>query len=200
VPVAALEVLRVHRPHWPTRTVALATTTAVVALIAVVIPNYTVRLYTDYSQQTFGHHYLAQGISHRGRSWYTASASDAVATRQLLDEVERISKPGVRLFVGTQDLRKTPYSDAFFYYLLPQLTPGTYYIDITGVAAAKDSGLAGEVHRADLLILSTAWSNWDEPNNSRQVGPDTPNQVVRTQFCLVGSYGPHYKLYRHCHR
>jgi hypothetical protein len=69
-----------------------------------------------------------------------------------------------------------------------------------GVANAKDSGLADEVRRADLLILSTAWSNWDEPNSSRQLGPDAPNQVVRTQFCLVGSFGPHYKLYRHCHK
>jgi len=85
VPVAALEVLHVHRPHWPTRTVALTTTVIVFALIAVVIPNYTVRLYTDYSEQTFGNHYLAHGISHRGRSWYTAYASDAAPTQQLLD-------------------------------------------------------------------------------------------------------------------
>ena len=201
VPVAALEVLHVHRPHWPTRTVALTTTVIVFALIAVVIPNYTVRLYTDYSEQTFGNHYLAHGISHRGRSWYTAYASDAAPTQQLLDTVERIAKPGERLFVGPQDLRKTPYSDAFFYYLLPQLTPATYYIEMDpGVANARDSGLANEVRHSDLLILSTAWANWDEPNSSRQVGPDTANQVVRTQFCLVGTYGPHYKLYRRCHR
>jgi len=201
VPVAALEVHHVHRPHWPTRTVALTTTVIVFALIAVVIPNYTVRLYTDYSEQTFGNHYLAHGISHRGRSWYTAYASDAAPTQQLLDTVERIAKPGERLFVGPQDLRKTPYSDAFFYYLLPQLTPSTYYIEMDpGVANASDSGLANEVRHSDLLILSTAWANWDEPNSSRQVGPDTANQVVRTQFCLVGTYGPHYKLYRRCHR
>ena len=165
------------------------------------IPNYTVRLYTDYSEQTFGNHYLARGISHRGRSWYTAYASDAAPTRQLLNTVERISKPGERLLVGPQDLRKTSYSDAFFYYLLPQLTPGTYYIEMDpGVANAKDSGLADEVRRADLLILSSSWNYWSEPNNSRQVGPDAPNQVVRTQFCLVGTFGPHYKLYQHCHR
>ena len=200
VPVAALEVIRHRRPHWPTRTVALTTTAVVFVLIALVIPNYTVRLYTDYTEQTFGNHYLAHGISHRGRTWYAAYASDAAPTQQLLDAVERISKPGDRLFVGPQDLRQTPYSDAFFYYLLPQLTPATYYIEMDpGVANATDSGLANEVRHADLLILSTAWNNWDEPNTSRQLGPNAPNDVVRSQFCLVGTYGPHYKLYRHCH-
>jgi hypothetical protein len=201
VPVAALEILHAHRPHWPTRTIGVAITAVLFVVTAAVIPNYTVRLYTDYSEQTFGNHYLAHGISHRGRGWYTAYASDATPTSRLLDTIERISEPGQRLFVGPQDLRKTPYSDAFFYYLLPQLTPGTYYIAMApGLTNATDSGLADEVGKADLLILSTAWSNWDEPNDSRKLGPDAPNQIVRTQFCLVASFEPHYKLYRHCHR
>jgi hypothetical protein len=200
VPVAALEILRVHRPRWSSRTVGVGATVILFAVIAVVIPDYTVRLYTDYAEQTFGNHYLAHGISHRGRSWYTAYASDAVPTTRLLDTIERITKPGQRLFVGPQDLRRTPYSDAFFYYLLPQLTPSTYYIEMDpGVANASDSGLANEVRRADVLILSSTWSTWDEPNNSRRLGPDTPNQVVSTDFCLVGDFGPHYKLYRRCH-
>ena len=201
VPVAALEILRVHRPRWSTRTVGVGATVILFAVIAVVIPDYTVRLYTDYTEQTFGNHYLAHGISHRGRSWYTAYASDAAPTTRLLDTIERITKPGQRLFVGPEDLRRTPYSDAFFYYLLPQLTPSTYYIEMDpGLANAKDSGLANEVRRADVLILSSVWSTWDEPNNSRRLGPDTANQVVRTDFCLVGDFGPHYKLYRRCHR
>ena len=103
--------------------------------------------------------------------------------------------------MGTQDLRKTPESDAFFYYLLPQLTPSTYYIEMDpGVANASDSGLANEVRHSDLLILSSAWNYWSEPNDARKVGPDTPNQVVRAEFCLVGRFGPHYELYRHCRR
>jgi hypothetical protein len=199
VPVAVLEILRVHRPRWSPRTVAVGAMVILFAVIAVVIPDYTVRLYSDYAEQTFGNHYLAHGISHRGRSWYTAYASDAAPTTRLLDTVERITKPGQRLFVGPQDLRQTPYSDAFFYYLLPQLKPGTFYIEMDpGIANAKDSGLANEVRRADVLILSTVWSTWDEPNNSRRLGPDTPNQVVRDDFCLVGAFGPHYKLYRRC--
>jgi len=84
------------------------------------------------------------------------------------------------------DLRRTPYSEAFFYYLFPELTPATRYIEMDpGIANAKDSGLAGEVRSADWLILSNVWSGWDEPNDSRIDGPDQPNQVVKRDFCLV---------------
>jgi hypothetical protein len=201
VPVATLEVLRANRPHWRTRTIGIATTAALFAVVVLLITDPTARTYADYSLQTFGVHRSTHTMSHRGRIFYYGRADDATAATRLTAEVERISKPGQRVFVGPQDLRKTPFSDAFFYYLLPQLTPGTYYIEMDpGVANAKDSGLADEVRRADLLILSSSWNYWSEPNNSRHVGPDAPNQVVRTQFCLVGTFGPHYKLYQHCHR
>jgi hypothetical protein len=199
LPVAVLEVVRARRPRWPTRTVGVVTAGALLAVVALVIPNYTVRGYTDYALQSVGRHRLAQEISHRGRSWYAGYKSDAAPTLSLLNTVERISKPGQRLFVGPQDLRKTPYSDAFFYYLLPQLTPATYYIEMDpGVANAKDSGLADELRKSDILILSSSWRDWSEPNDSRKFGPDEPNQVVRNQFCLVGTYGPHYQLYKRC--
>ena len=201
VPVAALEVIRHRRPHWPTRTVALTTTAVVFAVVVLLITDPTARTYADYSLQSVGVHRSTSTMSHRGRIFYYGRADDATAATQLTAEVERISKPGQRLFVGPQDLRKTPFSDAFFYYLLPQLTPATYYIEMDpGVANATDSGLANEVRHSDLLILSSSWNYWSEPNKSRDIGPNAPNDVVRSQFCLVGTYGPHYKLYRHCHK
>jgi hypothetical protein len=69
-----------------------------------------------------------------------------------------------------------------------------------GVANAKDSGLADELRKSDILILSSSWDYWSEPNDSRKFGPDEPNQVVRNQFCLVGTYGPHYQLYKRCNK
>jgi len=41
-----------------------------------------------------------------------------------------MSKPGERLLVGPSDLRRTWYSDAFFYYLFPELTPATRFIEM----------------------------------------------------------------------
>jgi hypothetical protein len=200
LPVAVLELVRARRPEWPTRAVATAAGGTFLAVLVFIIPNFTVRTYADFAVQTFGGHRVATQVTHRGRSWYTAFPKPAV---ELLDAVERVSKPGQRLIVGPIDLRKTPYSEAFFYYLLPQLTPGTRYVEMDpGVANATDSGLADEVRHADVLILSDQWSTWNEPNDSRKFGPDAPNAVVRDQFCLVGSFGPHpdYRLYTRCRR
>ena len=89
--------------------------------------------------------------------------------------------------------------DAYLYYLLPELTPATYYIEMDpGVANAKDSGLAAEVATSDWLVLSHVWDGWEEPNDSRKFGPDGPNQVVRRQFCLVKDYDGIFELYRRC--
>ena len=49
-----------------------------------------------------------------------------------------IARPGDKLFVGTGDLRKTPYSEAFLYYLLPQTRPGTRYIEMDPGVANRD--------------------------------------------------------------
>jgi hypothetical protein len=202
LPVAVLEVVRTRQPRWRTRTVGVVAAGTLLAVVALVIPNYTVRGYADYALQSVGlHRGFAHTISHKGRIFYYGRADSAVGATRLTNAVERISKPGQRLFVGPQDLRKTPASDAFFYYLLPQLTPATYYIEMDpGVANAKDSGLAAELRKSDILILSSAWDYWSEPNDSRRFGPDGPNQVVRREFCLVGTYGPHYQLYKRCHK
>ena len=201
LPVAVLEVVRSRKLTWPTRTVGAVTAGALLLVVALVIPNYTVRSYASYALQSVGVHRSTDTISHQGRTFYYGRADDASAATRLANAVERISKPGERLFVGPQDLRKTPASDAFFYYLLPQLTPATYYIEMDpGVANAKDSGLADELRKSDILILSSSWDYWSEPNDSRKFGPDEPNQVVRDQFCLVGTYGAHYELYRRCQK
>jgi hypothetical protein len=98
-------------------------------------------------------------------------------------------EPGQKVFVGTADLRKTPYSDAYLYYLLPDATPGTRYIEMDpGMANAPDSGLADEVAASDWLILSHVWDAWDEPNDSRLFGSNEPNEVVKRDFCLVHNY------------
>jgi hypothetical protein len=111
----------------------------------------------------------------------------------------RISQPGQRLFVGPGDLRKTPYSDAYLYYMLPGLVPATYYIEMDpGVANTAHSGLDQQLGSADIVILSKTWDNWSEPNNSRKVGSDRPVQVLTRQFCHVGTYLDLYELYRKC--
>jgi hypothetical protein len=195
LPAAVAELLRGRR--WPTTvTAALAPIVATLVLV----PHFTWRTYVDY---------LTPGPTHaivrNGRTFYYGRPDAVRAVHDLLQEVDRTAKPGDKLFVGTGDLRKTPYSEAFLYYLLPELPPATRFIEIDpGVANAEDSGMAGEIEHADIVILSSIRDDWDEPNDSRHFGPDEPNRVVARDFCLVGSYGKGlfgrglYELYARC--
>ncbi len=165
------------------------------------VPAFTFRSYGDYVAQTFGRHRLAFRIEHEGRVFYYGRKDVADAAHALLADVEALTEPGDRMLVGTGDLRFTPYSDAYLYYLLPDRPPATYYIEMDpGVANAEDSGLADEVAAADLVVLSKVWEEWDEPNDSRVVGSDEPNRVLDEQFCVAGDYDDLYNHNLRCDR
>jgi hypothetical protein len=203
LPVAIAELLRVRSrtAGWRVGTRNLIAGGSVLLALVVLIPHFTLRTYVDLSKQTFGIDRFGNDINFRGRTFYTGSAPVARAVNEMLPEVERITRPGQKVFVGPTDLRKTPYSDAFIYFLLmPRLTPSTYYIEMDpGVANEKGSRLASDLRKANVAILSAVWKDWDEPNDSRTFGSDVPNQVLRRDFCHVASYGNGlYELYRRC--
>ena len=184
--VAGVEWWRAHRPTFSWLRILVLGTVPVLVILYLVIPNFMVRDYADLSAQTFGIHRKSFAIRHDGRVFYYGRQDVPQALNEILPLADKISKPGDRLFVGTGDLRKTPYSDAFLYYMLPKLTPATYYIEMDpGVANAKDSRLARDVASANIVILSRVWDNWVEPNASRDFGPEKPNQVLKDHFCTV---------------
>jgi hypothetical protein len=193
VPIAALELSharsRAGRGSAYRRRAAL-TGGGVLLAVVLVVPTFTGWAYADYVAQTFGRHRTVFPISHNGRTFYYGRQDVADAANAMLNDISKVAQPGDRLFVGTSDLRKTPVSDAYLYYLLPDFPPATYYIEMDpGVANAKGSRLASDLRTADLAILSGIWLDWDEPNDSRVLGSDVPNQVLAKRFCLVGSYG-----------
>ncbi len=203
VPVALLPLVVIEwsrpRLRWSPRRRELVAGGLVLALLLFVLPRFTVQQFADYTAQTFGKHREAYKIERNGRVFYYGKKAVADALPGLISDLDRASKPGDRLLVGTSDLRKTPYSDAFLYYLFPELTPATYYIEMDpGVANADDSKLAGEVRKADFLVLSSVWDDWSEPNDSRDFGSDEPNQVVRRDFCKLGDYQGQYELFERC--
>ncbi|MGZ4688502.1 MAG: hypothetical protein ACXWA9_16535 [Acidimicrobiia bacterium] len=190
VPIAVLELLRVYAKGWSFRRRAVLSGAGVLLLMVLTIPQFTAWAYTDYVAQTFGRHRLVFKIEHGGRVFYYGRQEVAQAANELLAEVPKWAKPGDRLFVGTTDLRKTPLSEAYLYYMLPDYPPATRYIEMDpGVANAQGSGMASDLRSANLAILSGAWNDWSEPNDSRKVGSDASNQVLVRDFCLVASYG-----------
>jgi hypothetical protein len=176
------------------------------AVMLVVVPHFTWRTYVDDVAKSAGVRPIVSGEMRRGeRVFYYGRPDAVVAVRDLLEAVDAVAEPGDSLFVGTGDLRKTPYSEAFLYHLLPELPPATRYIEMDpGVANAPDSGLADELAASDVVILSSVRDDWVEPNDSRDVGPAAPMDVLERDFCQVGSFGAGlfgrglYELYTRC--
>ena len=142
-----------------------------------------------------------------GRVWYPLRASveytlepigspdSAAELQQTVDDVDRIAASGARLFVGPLDLRRTNIADTMIYHLLPQLVPATYYLEMApGSTNGPDSHLAADIATADILVLTSRYDDWREPNASQQLGPDEPNAVVRERFELRARHGT-YAIY-----
>lgn len=181
--VAALDGARIGRR---TGTRVLLATIPVVAVLVIAIPFYPLRTYADLVGQSVGFNRFGFAIERNDRRFYFGDEKAAESAQEVVDALDKASTPGQRLIVGPRDLSKTPYSDAFFYYLFPELVPGTRYIEMDpGIADAADSGLADELRESDWLIQSDAWSDWDEPNASTQAGSLEPNQVVAESYCMV---------------
>jgi hypothetical protein len=189
----------------------LAARTVVLAPLALmlVFPHFTFRWYASYAAWSFDYDRTFYSVDHQGRSFYHGRRDVALAAEAMFADIDRLTEPGDRLIVGPGDLSVTPYSESYLYYMLPDLEPGTRYIEMDpGVANAEDSGLADEVRDADVVILSTMYDNWHEPNSSMEPGSDEPNQVLDELFCMVDSYGdnsgaagpgrPIFELYIRC--
>ncbi|HEY6698072.1 MAG TPA: hypothetical protein VIZ67_07605 [Acidimicrobiales bacterium] len=206
LPAAVIEAQRAWRPRWSALRAGAAAAAVPVVATLVLAPTFVWGVYSDYVGRSFGLGEIESGTMRRGDRVFHYGRLDAVAAvNDLLPDVARITQPGDSLFVGTGDLRKTPYSEAFLYYLLPELDPATRYIEMDpGIANAEDSGMAEELRHADVVILSSIRDDWDEPNDSRTFGPNEPNEVIEDEFCLVNSYGKGqfgrglYELYRRC--
>ncbi|MEP7202167.1 MAG: glycosyltransferase family 39 protein [Ilumatobacteraceae bacterium] len=187
--LAVVELVRERRPSTTTRQRLFAGVATALALTLVVAPLFTFRYYLLHTRVSVGNVQTPFPVSRDGRRFYLGDFGPYLASRDVIADLDRMSKPGERLLVGPSDLRRTWYSDAFFYYLFPELTPSTYFIEMDpGLANAPGSRLTSEVASSDWVILTAFWDGWREPNSSMDFGSDEPNQVLRKHFCEVGNY------------
>jgi hypothetical protein len=188
-PIAIAEVLR-GRLRW-SQTARVALGGAVMlATLLFVIPWFTARMYADLVYNTFGRHRIAFEVEAGSRRFYYGRDDIASDARALLTDIPTYGRAGDRVFVGNVDLSKTPYSDAWLYYLLlPDYEPATRYIEMDpGVANADDSGLADDLASADLAILTRGFDDYHEPNATLDPGSQEPNDVLHREFCRVADY------------
>lgn len=173
------------------RTVDVALPSVALAVVLLVVcPFFTLRPYLFSARVSLGNK-ASPGlpVDHDGRRFYMSNVAVQTASQQAVDQLGALAAPGDRLLVGPADLSRTVYSDVMFYYLLPDLVPATPFIEMDpGIADAPDSGLADDVESADWLILTNFWTGWYEPNASIEFGSTAPNEVVASDFCLIGNY------------
>ena len=187
--LAVVEYVRQRRPRATQRQLVTAGVATAVALTFVVAPLFTFRYYLLHARVSVGNVQTPFPVSRNGRRFYLGDFGPYLASRDVIADLDKLSKPGERLLVGPSDLRRTWYSDAFFYYMFPELTPATYFIEMDpGLANAPRSRLASDVASSDWVILTGFWDGWREPNMSMNFGSDVPNQVLHDDFCEVGNY------------
>jgi hypothetical protein len=161
-----------------------------IAGMFIVVPNFSFRTYYDYSLLSFGHHRESYVIRRGDRIFYYGEPTIAAGANALVPVADQYVRPGDRLFTGTVDLSRTYMSEAWWYYLFPETTPGTRYIEMDpGIADAKGSGLAHDLLTSDVVILSNVQREWVDPNESSEFRDQTPNRVLQREFCMVGEFG-----------
>lgn len=198
--VAVVEVLHRVRPSRGMAQRAAVATASIVALTLVVAPLFTFRTWLLHVRVGIGQVPAPFVVSSGERRYFLGDRDAAIDSQLLVDDLREWSSPGERLIVGPSDLRRTWYSDAFLYHLLPELRPGTIYIEMDpGLANADDAVLADEMRVADWVVLTGFWDGWLEPNTSMEFGNPEPMEVLDEQYCLAREYPRGLvRLYRRC--
>jgi hypothetical protein len=130
-------------------------------------------------------------ISNSGRSVVLGSSSDVTDLGVILRELDARAKPGDRVFVGPSDLRTANYDDTFIYFLLPDLDPGSYFLEMNpGVANGTGSRLSSDITSDRFLVLTSRWNTLAGASSVPPLGPDEPNRIVSSDFEPVVAAGP----------
>ncbi|HKW78981.1 MAG TPA: hypothetical protein VJQ09_07755, partial [Candidatus Limnocylindria bacterium] len=189
---AALDALPAPLPR--PRRAALASVLAI-AIVAICVPRAFARAGVDAVRLADPSTVSTYAVERSGRRIAFGSRRVAAEVKALIAAVDRTAAPGDRLFVGPKDLRRTNDNDSFLYYLFPDLVPATFYIEMTpGAASRPGSRLARDVASADVLILTSRYDGFAEPNASRDFGSAEPARVVSRDFVVVAATGP-YEVY-----
>ena len=153
--------------------------------LLLVVPQLRIITIRNFLDSLNGNVRYAIFVQNGDRSFPIFSPRLAANAADVIDRLNQAATPGQRLFVGPADLRRTNYNDTFFYHLLPQLRPATYFLEMNPWSANRpNSRLASDVASADWLVLSRLWDKWDEPNESAKFGSDAPLRVVEQKFQL----------------
>lgn len=131
------------------------------------------------------------------RTIITADSQELREIRRGQALITAFTNPGDRFIQGPTDFRFTNYNEPAFYWLNPQLVPGTYFLEMNpGISNATGSRMASDIASSDILLLSNRFEQFSEPNTSTVAGDGAANEVIVHQFCVAGQT-KWYSLLRH---
>ena len=187
--VAIADIVQRRRPQVTIRRAVAVGAVFTLGVTFALTSLFTFRHYLLHTRAGFGLVPQTFEISRDDRTFYFGAPRAALASQQLINDLDGLARPGDRLFVGPADLSRTWYSDAVFYWMFPEMDPATYFIEMDpGLANADDSGLADDLASADFVILTSFWNGWREPNASMDFGSPVPNEVLADNFCQYRQY------------
>jgi len=162
---------------------------AVVAMLQALSPELTIMVRSAFAG-ALNYNADATFVGRGSRLFPFNSFKVASTVSMVLKDLDALSAPGERLFVGPADLRRTNYNDTYLYHLMPKLTPATYFLEMNPLSANRPgSRLASDVESADWLVLNRFWDPWSEPNHSMDYASNAPNAVVKRDFVVRGEFG-----------
>ena len=183
--VAAAAVKLSNKPSLASLFAALATTACFSGLWSIA-PQST-DIFSNIVHNQLALSEIPQCVARGGnRKFPLSSPGDAQSVTNICSAIAQKARAGERLFVGPRDLRRTNYNDVYFYYLLPQLTPASYFIEMNPLSANRpDSRLASDIATADWIILDSQLDSFHEANASEQLGSNAPMLVIHDRFIQV---------------
>ena len=127
-------------------------------------------------------------LSSHGRTVITSSSQEFNEMRNALTLIGANTKPGDRFIQGPSDFRFTNYNEPAYYWLNPDLVPGTYFLEMNpGISNAPGSRMASDIVGADVLLLSNRFDQFSEPNTSTVPGDTAANTAIAKNFCVAGT-------------
>ncbi|NNN20819.1 MAG: hypothetical protein HKL80_02290 [Acidimicrobiales bacterium] len=159
-------------------------------LMCFLIPAYTIAP-TIYSYQASvdSNEFRTYEVTNLGHQFFFGDVVSQEYANETLKFVDSIASKNSSLVVAITNLQLSPYNDSYLYYMLPQLYPGTkYLIFYPDISLNDGKKFASELAKANILILSSKYWNWVEPNSSVTPGSLEPGKVVSSKYCQVAQF------------
>ena len=129
-------------------------------------------------------------VTHRGRVLPVRSPDDELEISSAMRLVEAASAPGDRVFIAPADLSAAFMNETALYFLLPQLVPAGYYLEMNpGSANRAGSRLASDIATAKVVLLSDRFSEETEGRAAPGAGAEEAIRVLRERFVPFATAG-----------